>query len=295
MNEITRPMLAKAVKDNDFTTIDYPILVSPKLYGIRCIRPHGKDPMTRGFKPIPNRFIMKTLIQILPEGFDGEIILPNYTFNQIQSEVMSHDGKPNFIFNAFDYVQESLLEFFESRIKECHNAVSVIGSKYLTAVEHHMVYNAQELKLMEDLFLSQGYEGVMIRKPNGRYKCGRSTVNEGLLLKLKRFSEDEGVIIGFESMLHNNNPKEINELGLTKRSTCKENMIKMDTLGKFVLSWENEVLKVGGGDGLTQKLRKHYWNNRQSLLGKKLTFYYQKHGTKNKPRSPKFKGIREDI
>jgi len=295
MNEITRPMLARAVKDNDFTTLDYPLLASPKLDGIRCLRPHGKDPMTRSFKPIPNRFIMKILTQILPEGFDGEIMLPGKTFNEIQSEVMRHEGEPEFIFHAFDYIQESILEPFEDRIRECIKAVGVINSKYLSAVPHYAVHSPEQLETLESLVLNKGYEGLMVRKTKGRYKCGRSTVNEGLLLKLKRFTEDEGIIIGIEPLMHNNNPKKVNELGLTKRSTCKENMIPMERLGKFVLSWNGKELKVGGGEGLTQELRKHYWETRDSLLGKKLTFYYQKHGMKDLPRIANFKGIREDL
>jgi len=98
------------------------------------------------------------------------------------------------------------------------------------------------------------------------------------------------------SLFAENNFNELfNEIGLTKRATCKENMIPMETLGKFVLSWRGLELKVGGGKGLTQALRKEYWEDRKNLIGKKLTFYYQKHGMKDLPRIANFKGIRRDL
>ena len=45
--------------------------------------------------------------------------------------------------------------------------------------------------------LNAGYEGLMLRDPNGIYKFGRSSVKENILLKVKEFMDDEAEIIAF--------------------------------------------------------------------------------------------------
>jgi len=56
---INRPMLAVAIKDLD--DLDYPLYVSPKLDGIRCLIHPELGPVSRKFKPIPNDHIRVSL------------------------------------------------------------------------------------------------------------------------------------------------------------------------------------------------------------------------------------------
>lgn len=55
--------------------------------------------------------------------------------------------------------------------------------------------SAAELAAYKEKCLSEGYEGVMVRDPAGPYKCGRSTVREGWLLKIKRFEDGEAEVL----------------------------------------------------------------------------------------------------
>ena len=47
----------------------------------------------------------------------------------------------------------------------------------------------------EKRILEDGFEGVMLRSPLGKYKMGRSTLKEGILLKLKRFEDAEATVV----------------------------------------------------------------------------------------------------
>ncbi len=140
----------------------------------------------------------------------------------------------------------------------------------------------------------QGYEGAMIKAPEGKYKYGRSSVKEGLLLKLKLFKDEEFKIVGFECKYHNANEAKTNELGRTARSTSKEGMIPVDTLGVLYLSTKDGV-EFGCGSGFDDATRKELWEQRESLVGKYATVKYFDQGGYDVPRFPIFKGIRNEM
>jgi DNA ligase-1 len=300
---LNRPMLAVAVENLD--NLNYPILVSPKLDGIRCVKVDGKA-LTRKFKPIPNHHIRTWIEAHLPDGIDGEIITYNphssvQSFNNIQSDVMSEDGTPNFVFHAFDYVKDDLNKPFDLRQNDLDNWFSdFIKTRTIeepiTIVPQYPVSNKEQLLNYEEMALFQGYEGVMIRSMGGGYKCGRSTLKQGWLLKLKRFTDSEAVILGFEELLTNTNEKVVNELGLSKRSSHKAGKVEAGTLGKFKVKdiTTGVEFEIGTGEGLTQALRQEIWNNRDSYLGKLVKYKYQPAGMKEKPRFPVFLGFRDE-
>ena len=63
------------------------------------------------------------------------------------------------------------------------------------------VSNQQEVDELMIQNLKDGYEGLMLRDPNGVYKFGRSTVKENILLKVKDFMDDEAEIISFREKI----------------------------------------------------------------------------------------------
>ena len=158
-----------------------------------------------------------------------------------------------------------------------------------------MVHTAEELAAYEETCLAQGYEGVMIRRPLAPYKHGRSTLKEGFLLKLKRFTDAEATIIGFEEKMHNANEAKTNELGRTKRSSAKDGLVPAGVLGAFILRLPNGV-EFNCGSGLNDFQRKKWWTPayKAALMGKLVKFKYQAHGTDVAPRSPIFLGIRDE-
>lgn len=297
---ISRPMLAETAKD--LNLIMFPVMASPKLDGIRCVIVGGKA-LSRKFKPIPNTYVREWLEANVPSGSDGELLVVGKSFNEVQSAIMREDGEPNFEYHIFDKVdsKHGLTQVFKERYNNAKEAVEEITSTITTTkvklVPHVLIENLEQLNAYEVECVQEGYEGVMIRSLNGQYKCGRSTLKQGWLLKIKRFEDSEAEILGFEELRHNINELTTNELGLTKRSTAKEGMILAGTLGKFKVRdiKTKQEFDIGTGEGLTQTLRQEIWNNRTSYLGKLVKYKYQPAGQKDLPRFPVWLGFRNEL
>jgi DNA ligase-1 len=289
---ISKPMLSGSLED--LNKLSFPSLVTPKLDGIRCLKINDQV-LSRKFLPIPNVHVRRVMSD-LPNGLDGELIVPNYNFNQIQSAIMSEGGEPNFEFHVFDYVKDDINKPYVDRMKDLS---SLNLPKFCKLVLPHQVNNADDLNKYEEACLAQGFEGVMLRKPTGKYKCGRSTEKEGLLLKLKRFKDSEAEIIGFEEQMENTNKAEEDAFGRTKRSKQISGMVSKNTLGKFIVvekgstPWNGKQFFIGTGEGLTEDLRKIIWLNKDKYMGKIVTYKYQPHGVKELPRLPIWKGFRD--
>jgi len=286
---ITKPMLAASVKD--FNKIKFPVLATPKIDGIRCLRINGKS-LSRSFKEIPNRWIQEQM-KDLPDGLDGEIVVGK-NFQETSSGVMSIQGEPDFKYVIFDYVQGALFISYSSRVELLEKILLPDFCQKLCPVKIH---NLEQLELYEATCLRQGYEGICIRQPFSFYKCGRSTEREGYLLKIKRFKDAEAVILGLEEQMKNCNLLEEDNFGDAKRSTCKSGKAKKGTLGKFKVRglterFKGSEFKIGTGIGLTEELRQKIWNNPCDYLGKIIIYKYQEIGTKDLPRCPIFKGFR---
>lgn len=290
---ITRPMLAETL--DVLEAVKFPVMVSPKLDGIRCLIVDGKA-LSRKFKPIPNHFVRNWLEANLPDGIDGELMVPGKSFNEVQSAIMSEDGEPDFEFCAFDLCNGGLSEPFADRYEQLYNYVLDRELKHLKLVEHVVVDSIEGLLAYEQECLDAGYEGVMLRSPDGGYKCGRSTLKQAWLLKLKRFADSEAEILGFEELMNNNNEKVTNELGLSKRSSHKAGKSGANTLGKFKVRdvTTGVEFEIGTGEGLTQVLRKAIWDRRESFLGKLVKYKYQPAGQKDLPRFPVWLGFRDE-
>jgi DNA ligase-1 len=131
----------------------------------------------------------------------------------------------------------------------------------------------------------------MLRDPKGRYKHGRATVNEGLIYKLKRFQDAEAVVTGLEEAQRNENVLETDAQGYAKRSTAKAGLIGSDTLGRLIVDYDGQELKLSPG-ALKHDERQRIWDNPNEYLGKIAKFRFFAHGVKDKPRFPRFVGWR---
>jgi DNA ligase-1 len=147
---------------------------------------------------------------------------------------------------------------------------------------------------MEQEALDLGHEGLIVRRPDGRYKQNRSTLKEGLLIKVARRLTSEAEVIGFKEMMHNNNEAFLNEVGYTKRSKHQENLVGTGMLGAFVVRDLKTGVEfdLGNGEGLDHAARKAFWSRRLFMLGSLVKYSYKPYGTKNKPRQPLWLGPR---
>ena len=287
---IKKPLLAVGVENLE--DIKFPVLASYKLDGIRALVRNGRL-VSRNFIDIPNKYIQSSL-KGLPDGLDGELILADtMNFNDVQSAVMSEDGEPAFIYSLFDYVKDDLNKPFKNRTEDLKEFVNKNKGNSVSFLNQESMDNLQTLMEFEQITVDKGFEGVMIRNPEGRYKEGRSTLNEGILLKIKRFEDDEAVVVGFEEKMSNQNEKVKDLTGKSKRSSHKENMVPAGMLGAFLVHNTKTDQRFNVASGLTDEQRLEIWNNKESFLGKYVKYKYQPSGAKDLPRFPVFLGFRD--
>ena len=286
-----KPLLATQL--DDLTTIKYPVYASFKLDGIRAVVFNGVA-LSRSLKPIPNKHIQqwaKVNAEVL-EGVDGEFIvgspMSETVFRDTTSFVMSHDKVQDFSFYAFDVVTA---ELFVDRLNALKRKELPSNTIVLKQV---LITSSVDLEAFRTDVVAMGYEGVMIRLPGGKYKYGRSSVKEQILLKMKLFKDEEFIIVGYECKYHNSNEAKINELGRTARSTSKDGMVALDTLGVLYLKTKDGK-EFGCGSGFDDKTRDELWAVRDSLKGKLATIKYFDVGGYDVPRFGVFKGIRDRI
>jgi len=291
---ITKPMLATKCTDKD--KLKYPVLATPKLDGIRCIKLNGQA-LSRTFKPIPNQHIRR-MIETLPDGLDGEIMIKNKPFGEITGIVMSSKSldKVDFQYYVFDFVLGvGGTSFNALHVLYCGRMENLRRRElpsWVVKVLPVVITNRAELDAFEQKCVDEGYEGIMVRTPNSPYKCGRSTEKEGWLLKIKRFEDGEAVIIGFDEKMHNANEATENAVGHTERSTCKDGMVPMNTLGTILVRDLKTQIEFGIGSGLDDATRAKIWANRPKYLNQIVKYKYQPYGVKEAPRFPVFQGFR---
>lgn len=296
-----RPLLSATIED--VSLLRFPLIASPKLDGIRLVLHPTLGPVTRSLKPVRNKYVRMILADPALWGLDGEVVVGEPTapdvFNKTTSGVMSEAGTPDFTFLAFDYIgrDTGLMKLpFEFRYSELQKVIqeynAAVPESRIYSVYHTTISDPLELDWHEHRWIDEGYEGMMLRDPKGPYKCNRSTFKEHILMKLKRFADDEAVVTGFEELLRNQNEPVKNELGFTERSDHQANKVPANMLGKLVV-YHPKWGEFRIGSGFDVALREEIWNNKEKYKGRLVTFKYQSHGVIDKPRIPIFKGFRE--
>lgn len=291
-----KPMLAATWTPG--TELSYPLLVSPKLDGVRCIVRDGVA-YSRNMKPIRNEWVQHVLGACAwLDSLDGELIVGAPTGGNVlgrtQSGVMAREGRPEFMFHVFDDTSAAL--GFSGRLHGAKRRVASAKLQVASMVPHEMAHSFGQLEKLERTFLAQGYEGAMLRHPDGPYKQGRATPKEGTLWKMKRFIDGEAVIIGLEEGEANENIATRDELGRTKRSSAKAGKVAAGRVGTILATnlTTGQAMRISPGC-LTAAERAHYWQHPQQLVGHVCTFKAFDYGVKDALRFALFKALRDPI
>ncbi len=290
-----RPMLA-----TEPGKIRFPVYASYKIDGVRILVNSGAK--TRSMKPLPNKHVAE-FFERNPylNGLDGEAVVGSpvdpLVLNNTTSGLMSHAGEPDFTFYVFDYWTSPDTPYCEryARLEKAFSDESFIQKfPHLKLLEQRLICDKDSLDLFEQHAIEAGYEGIMIRDPEGIYKYGRSTAKEGYLLKVKTFVDGEAVIIGAVEMFRNMNDPVINELGLTERSSSAEGKVPANMLGALIVRDLKTNIEFELGSGYTHEQRTAFWSEylTGTLIGKVAKYKSFPIGVKDKPRLPVFLGIR---
>lgn len=291
-----------------------PLLVQPKYDGIRCQVENGQIYSGRNGKLLPNEHVQSFARHLLGRmHLDGEMmvkraygssyfcefadsVLPNGAkLRGVESQLMSREGHPEFCYVVFDDLSYPTASYTARFAKAKQQVDSILrdASGHIQLIASRAVYNVSEYTKWEEHYCLLGHEGACARLATGHYKEGRSTLNERLLLKHKRFEDDEAYVVMVEPLYTNTNEAITNETtGLLERSSHQAGLEQQETMGALVCHSAKFTESFKVGTGFDKVLREYIWQNRHSIVGQKITYKYQPHGTKDRPRSPVFRRFR---
>lgn len=286
-----KPMLAAKT---DGKKLDYPLYASPKLDGVRALVIGGRV-YSRSLKRIPNRYVQATLGRPVFNGWDGELVVgtpfAHDVYRKTTSGVMSEDGEPDFKFFAFDRYDLKLPYYRRyQNLKQNQRDVP-----WCCVLNHFLLDDEKHLLQYEQDRLFDGFEGIMLRHPEGPYKFGRATAKEGWLMKLKRFEDSEAKILEIVELMHNNNPAKTNKLGNVERSGHKANKQAGNIMGALKVRDLKTGVEFEIGTGFDWELRARVWRDYKAYIGKIVKYKFFAGGVKDKPRFPVFLGWRSPI
>jgi DNA ligase-1 len=301
--------ILKPMKGDDYveSELRFPYVASYKLDGYRAFHEDGKI-LTSSANPVTNAhtqelFQNRTLAGapfLDFTGLDGELVVGAWNdpraFHNTSGPVRKKKGEPDvrwYIFDDRTYPGNAFLHRSQDacrRVEEMHAR----GFDRIDYLPQRLVMNLAEMLAFEKEAVDAGFEGIMLRDPNGRYKFGRSTVKENLLLKVKRFITEEARITGIIEQMENLNEADVDNFGRSKRSENKDNMIGTGMAGAFTVESEKwpRPFQISA-TSLTHEERKQVWENQGDYLNELARYKYFPHGVVDVPRHGIFEALRD--
>ena len=289
------PTLAQSYAGGE---LPFPLYASLKLDGVRAYCKDG-NVLSRKLIHIPNRFVQTVFSDLRLNNLEGELIVgkPNEheTFQRTSGAVRRFEDEPDVTLNVFDV---AMVACFEDRLNYIKSLPVMPRVKVIDQV---LINCNDELVAFKDKAFKDKYEGVILRRPQGIYKTGRTSLDSADFLKIKPVEDAEAIIIDIVEGNKNTNEKQFDELGHSKRSTHKDNLKPNDTLGYFVLQRADGGVFNCGGGRFNHKQRKHIFDNKHLYIGKTLKYSFLNHGMKPDekgrlvPRQPIALGFRDSF
>lgn len=303
-----KPMLAENVKPEQVIPGS---LGSLKLEGVRGVFTPWEGLLSRSLKPVANELIYQRPEVALIEQFcerhsivlEGEWYVHGWPFSRIDSCLRGNGNIDvnQLEFHVFDcFVEAEPDAPFEKRYGFYQWAVTTLkaeGCGIIEAVEQRPMHDPDAIRNAYCWAIENGYEGFVLKKADGAYKFGRSTVKQGLFTRIKPEDPFDGVVVKIIERQNNLLESEINELGYQYKRQDKDAkqgagmaqsaIVYTPALGKFH--------KVSLTRGLTDVDRIRIWEDANYYEGKCLSWVGIPVPGQDIPRSPRFDKWREDL
>jgi hypothetical protein len=254
--------------------VDKEIIVQPKLDGNRCLIKiqNGMTSLmyTRGgdVMPVQLEHILNDLSEINSDDtiiLDGELYSDEISFNNLNGLIKRVKATSEEIekrklikFHLYDVMLSQGYEVRYNFIKKfASDNIVVVPSKKIIATDDNIQVELEK-------FLSEGFEGLMVRQLNKPYENKRTWQ----LCKCKVFEDDEFELIGFQED------------------------VRGGFVGAFVMRNNNGNIFNAGASGQSVEDRVEMWNNQNKYIGKMATVAYFGLSEYGIPRFPKFKLLR---
>lgn len=285
-------MLAIPLDEKKLSTWPEPFIVQPKMDGFRCVSsfvdgkvklissygnevlllPHVNEQLTIIYRRLKEKYPTAVTLPT----FDGELYVHGKKFEKLASMIKRtvniHEDFKDIEYHVFDIVDTSNTgnAIQGARLSFLLTAIATIVRKARLSVPNIKVVKsgpAWRKDIDETLadYLTNGYEGMILRHPHGTYQFKRSNY----LMKIKPRREDVYKIVGIK--------QEVSIHGELKES-----------LGALVLSdFSGNTFSAGTGPVLTKDGRALLWKDRDKIIGKLARVKYQNiTGANGVPRSP---------
>jgi len=259
------------------------VYIEPKLDGIRCLAIVENNEVklfTRQGKLVTNfdETVGKELLLMGNGCYDGEIMSKDFTELMRQVYRKENNNIDDVYFAIFDYL--TLDEWKEKKgkhtLKDRKKFLSKqIGTKYAkenlkylkqVRFEPQLLPSDKVLKETHDRWVSQGYEGIMIKDTDSVYQFKR----DWSVMKYKVFFDADCKVIALQEG--------------TGKHTGK--------LGSFLVDYKGT--KVNVGSGLTDAIREQIWKDPNSHIGRTIEVRYQEETPDGSLRFPTFVCFRND-
>lgn len=275
--QIENPMLAYPYKAK-LHMLKFPCAAQPKLDGVRClIKREGSQIIykSRGNKLYTTLGHLDTmthrLLDLLPEGamLDGEIYIHGTPLNEITGAVKkTREITSNLEFWWYDVVLEGV--DYEGRLGVMSDIMTRVRGEdgymnSLVSTNTNTLKSPDDIQVLHDLYVSQGFEGLMLKNLAGMYRLNTRSVD---LLKYKEMQDAEFKIIGYK---------------LDKDDLIVLICEKHDGSGTF------DVVAKGGHDFRREVLRTY----QEDYHEKQYKVQFQGWGVNKAPQFPVGLGVRE--
>lgn len=135
---------------------------------------------------------------------DGELYSHNLSFNIISGATRSknkqsiYDDKLEYY--IFDIVNENLtyferMELLKQLEKVYNKLYSNVNERVLKFEYYELITDHSEVKILHDKYVLEGYEGIMLRNLDGKYRIKHRSND---LLKYKQFEDEEFEVVDVE-------------------------------------------------------------------------------------------------
>ena len=253
--------LAKPI---DYARVKYPVLVSPKLDGLRAIYKNGKF-----YSRLGNQFKGLSVLeaQVAAMGLrkdtqlDGELMVPGEHFNEISGAIRAFRETDKVTFNIFDIPSST------GPLRQRYAQVSnLLEQLQVHIVPHFIAYDDSDIQDLYQEAIRDGYEGIMVKDMGAHYENARTWS----WMKVKPIHTEDLKVIGtFEGQ------------------------------GKYEGLCGGLIVDRGGvrvrvGSGLSDAQRNLWADDSSDILGATIEVAFQEVTPDGSLRHPRLKSVRGD-
>lgn len=302
MAKRTGIMLAYKFDEGKFARMPKPVAIQPKLNGNRCraiFDDNGKVTLLSSSAAVINSInhIPRELEKLKAKNIelDGELYIHGMPHQQINAIVRRtttvHADRAKIRYNIFDLANDTMNQqerFVVTNALETRARQFKVES--VDFLETRIVSTMQEVMHYLGIYMSQGYEGIIIRNLSAKYQRKRSVD----LLKYKPRISGEYPIVGWKQAISKvcrdcyNTPSKCICVGGPLEII--EQM--MPELGAIeCITPEGLTFYVGSGSFLTKNMRRDLWLGRDNIIGYTAITLYQEMSTDLIPKMCVLKNI----